>query len=218
MNHYSLLYPNSYSTKKLNSITVFKPLIIRTYYISIMSNTNGGPTPVPNSTTSFWRTFHHELDNHRTTPDLPTECDVLIIGAGFSGTALTYHLYDENPSPPSVVILEAREACSGATGRNGGHLKPDAFFNLSRNIEKFGTRRAVEVAKFETLQVSAVKELVEKEGIDCDFVLTRTCDAILDEKLAKETDEVYTKLVNSGVVDLKDVQRVSSKYAERVRY
>jgi ribulose 1,5-bisphosphate synthetase/thiazole synthase len=77
------------------------------------------PTPVPNATTPFWRTELHELDSHRTTPDLPTDCDIVIIGAGFAGAALAYYLYDENPSPPSVVILEAREACSGATGRNG---------------------------------------------------------------------------------------------------
>ena len=77
------------------------------------------PTPVSNSTTSFWRTFRHELDDHRTTPDLPAESDIVIIGAGFSGAASAYYIYDDNPSPPSVVILEARFACSGATGRNG---------------------------------------------------------------------------------------------------
>ena len=75
--------------------------------------------PVPNSTTSFWRTAAHELDRHRSTPELPTECDIVIVGAGFAGAALAHFLYKDNPSPPPVVILEAREACSGATGRNG---------------------------------------------------------------------------------------------------
>jgi glycine/D-amino acid oxidase-like deaminating enzyme len=44
---------------------------------------------------------------------------VVIVGAGFAGAALAHFLYKENNSPPSVVILEAREACSGATARNG---------------------------------------------------------------------------------------------------
>lgn len=78
-----------------------------------------GPVPVSNPTLPFWRTAVHELDKHRSTPELPEECDILIIGAGFSGASLAYHIYNENPSPPSVLILEAREACSGATGRNG---------------------------------------------------------------------------------------------------
>lgn len=75
----------------------------------------------------------------------------------------------------------------------------------------------MEVAKFEASQVHAVKELVETENIDCDFVLTRACDATLDEKLAREIEDAYTELVKSGVADLKDVHFTPRKDAERVR-
>lgn len=75
--------------------------------------------PVPNATTPYWRSELHEIDSIRSTEDLPESCDVLIIGAGLSGVTTAYHLLDENPSPPSIVILEARQVCSGATGRNG---------------------------------------------------------------------------------------------------
>lgn len=78
-----------------------------------------GPFPVPNATLPFWRTDLHELDSHRSTVELPQQCDVLIIGSGLSGATIAYHILDDNPSPPSMVILEARQACSGATGRNG---------------------------------------------------------------------------------------------------
>lgn len=86
--------------------------------------TSQGPIPVPNPTLPYWRTELHELDGHRSTPDLPTECDVLIIGAGYSGASVAHFLYEDNPSPPSVVILEARQTCSGATGRNGKGSQP----------------------------------------------------------------------------------------------
>ena len=75
--------------------------------------------PVPNHTLPFWRTELHPLDSHRSTPELPKACDVVIIGAGFAGAALAHYIYEDNPSPPSVLILEAREACSGASARNG---------------------------------------------------------------------------------------------------
>lgn len=75
--------------------------------------------PVPDATLPFWRTELHSLDSHQSTQLLPSHCDVLIVGAGYSGVATAYHLLDANPLPPSVVILEARETCSGATGRNG---------------------------------------------------------------------------------------------------
>ena len=100
-------------------------------------------------------------------------------------------------------------------------MKPDVYNNVPRNVAKYGLSAAVEVAKFEASQVHAIKELVEKEQIDCDFVLTRSCDAILDEKLAKETDEAFTKLSaemnDAGIGDsLRDIQRVPSGQAERV--
>ena len=77
------------------------------------------PFPHPTSTLPFWRTDLHRLDDHRSTEHLPAECDVLIMGAGYAGVTTAYHLLDGNSSPPSIVILEARQACSGATARNG---------------------------------------------------------------------------------------------------
>lgn len=78
--------------------------------------------PVPNATPSFWRSASLDLDTHRTTAELPSECEILIIGAGFAGAALAHYIYEDNRSPPSTLILEAREACSGATARNGKYI------------------------------------------------------------------------------------------------
>lgn len=79
------------------------------------------PSPFPHSTSTlpFWRTGLHQLDNYRSTEVLPAQCDVLIIGAGYAGVSTAYHLLDGNLVPPKIVILEARQACSGATARNG---------------------------------------------------------------------------------------------------
>lgn len=80
-------------------------------------------SPVENPTTPFWRTELHPLDELRTTPALPQESDIVIIGAGYAGVSIAYHLLKEldqqNRPLPSITILEARQVCSGATGRNG---------------------------------------------------------------------------------------------------
>jgi hypothetical protein len=76
--------------------------------------------PVANATKPYWRTEPHPLDSHRTTPELPSECDIAIVGAGMSGVATAYHMSKLwAVKQPSILILEARQVCSGATGRNG---------------------------------------------------------------------------------------------------
>jgi len=77
------------------------------------------PYPVADSTVPFWRTELHPLDSHRSTLELPKQCEVLIIGSGFTGAATAHHLLEGNDAAgSSMVILEAREACSRATRRN----------------------------------------------------------------------------------------------------
>jgi hypothetical protein len=82
-----------------------------------------GPFPTARPTPSYWRNTTKPIDSHRSTETLPSETDIVIIGAGYSGAAIAHHLIEESERHgrpiPSIVILEAREACSGATGRNG---------------------------------------------------------------------------------------------------
>src|SRR5277367_3649546 len=75
--------------------------------------------PTPTSTASFWHTEPSKiLLGHRTTDHLPTKADVVIIGSGIAGTFAAHYLFaGEHGRDINVVMLEAREACWGATGR-----------------------------------------------------------------------------------------------------
>lgn len=83
-------------------------------------------------------------------------------------------------------------------------------------MKKYGVKAAVDVANFEASNVLAVKDLVEKENIDCEFTLTRACDATLDDGLASDTEEAFMKLKASGAANLRDVHYTPREYAERV--
>jgi hypothetical protein len=73
---------------------------------------------------SFWLENPTVLADHRTTPQLPSDVDVIIVGSGISGTLMAYNLLQKDPGL-KILMLEAREVCSGATGRNGGQIKTD---------------------------------------------------------------------------------------------
>lgn len=183
---------------------------------SSTSPQNKTRSPVANPVPSFWTSTPGELDNHRSTPELPSTSDVVIIGGGFAGVATAYHILQDNPSPPSIMLLEARTVCGGATGRNGGHVKPDTYFNVPKYASLHGAAAAAELAAFEAANVYAVKALVEREGLDCDFHLTRAVDVYLDPAHARDTEAAYRELVRGGVVDMRDVAFTPRRDAERV--
>jgi ribulose 1,5-bisphosphate synthetase/thiazole synthase len=75
--------------------------------------------PTPNSTSSFWHTETSKiLLGHRTSDHLPAKADIVIIGSGISGAFAAHYLAEaDHEKDVDVVMLEAREACWGATGR-----------------------------------------------------------------------------------------------------
>lgn len=176
--------------------------------------------PTPKSTQSFWRSNLHPIDDHRSTPELPSEVDIAIIGAGYAGATTAHHILDickeKNVAVPKIVILEARHACSGATGRNGGHLKPDPFNRPAAIAETYGIEAAEEVANFEVSHVPAVKKLIEDEDIDCDFVLTRCIDVSFTQANFDRMKAGVEMLRKNNVTAMKDMYVAAGAEAEQL--
>ena len=172
--------------------------------------------PVPNATLPYWRTQPHWIDEYRSTQGLPSECDVAVIGAGMSGVATLYHLAEQaGPQAPSIVLLEARQICSGATGRNGGHAKVRTSTILSF-LKREGPAIADEMAQFVNDQIYAIKQTVEKEELDCEFELRRTLDVFLDAEEAEAVAEEFRASLRAGHRWTREVDLIGKKFAEQV--
>lgn len=87
--------------------------------------------PAKDPCLSIWQrtTRSFEYLNHGATESLPPQADIVIIGSGLAGSLTAYHLLASVDGPKNIVMLEAREACSGATGRNAGHCRPGMYFD-----------------------------------------------------------------------------------------
>lgn len=137
--------------------------------------------PHPNPVESYWQLPSHHLADHRTTKDLPIAqtWDYVIIGSGITGAAVAYKLLTRDPAL-KVLMLEARTAASGASGRNGGHVRAGWHLNFSRNADAFGDDVALAFERFESDNVADMAAFVRENAVDCDFRDVETADVYTD--------------------------------------
>jgi glycine/D-amino acid oxidase-like deaminating enzyme/nitrite reductase/ring-hydroxylating ferredoxin subunit len=92
--------------------------------------------------------------------------DVCVVGAGIAGLTTAYLLAREGKS---VVVLDDGAVAGGETARTTAHLVnalDDRYYHLERLHGERGARLA---AESHTAAVDQIEEIVEREGIDCDF-------------------------------------------------
>ncbi len=130
--------------------------------------------PSANPSKSFWHSEpSHHLLRHRSTDLLPETADVVVIGSGITGASVAWHLLNahENRKGMNVVMLEAREACWGATGRNGGHCQPILYEHPDDPS----------IPRFELANFLALQALIAELEIDCEFYEQHTVHALYSE-------------------------------------
>jgi glycine/D-amino acid oxidase-like deaminating enzyme len=137
------------------------------------------------------------LLDHRTTEILPTDADTVIIGSGISGTLVAKHHLETWPSK-SLVVLEAREFCSGATGRNAGHCKPDQWRHYAKLEKAHGQEQAVKIMDIEAETWRALVAYIQENKVDCDLWVGDTLDVPVDEEVAKVAKEMFEKYADAG--------------------
>jgi len=170
--------------------------------------------PVPNPIKPYWLSEPHKLAEFRSTTDLPAACDIAIIGSGMAGITTAYHLLRHNKRS-RIVILEARQLCSGATGRNGGHCKVKVT-TLTGLIPKLGHAIVDEFQAYVLRIIDGLKEVVEEEELDCEFELRRSFDVQTDREASKQMKQMYDESRKRGQKWTKNVDYIDERLAEQI--
>lgn len=95
-------------------------------------------------------------------------CDVLIVGAGFTGLWTAFYLLDADPTL-DVVIIESRTSGFGASGRNGGWCSPLLPMSLDKIARVHGIEVAIASRRAMVATVDEVADRVRTENLDCGF-------------------------------------------------
>ncbi|KAJ6024137.1 hypothetical protein N7540_004934 [Penicillium herquei] len=152
-----------------------------------MTGVSSNSLPKQSPCLSYWqrttRAFPHLFANQNNR--LPARIKYMIIGSGLSGSLTAFELLEAGVKGEDVIILEAREAASGASSRNAGHVRPDAFRGFSGYSKVHGPEQALKIIANERLVLEKVDEFVKKHDVQCDFNLTSTFDVCMTEEFAK---------------------------------
>src|ERR1700682_5258181 len=149
-------------------------------------------------------------------PPLPgnRDADVCIVCARYTGLWTAYYLKRADPSL-RIVILEARFAGFGASGRNGGWLSGLVPGDRNRMPELYGRDRVLAWQRALNEAVDEVVDVAVAEGIDAGIVKGGTMQIARNpaqaSRLAAEIDEELSWKID-GIAPL-----TKTEAAERIR-
>ncbi|PYH94671.1 nucleotide-binding domain-containing protein [Aspergillus ellipticus CBS 707.79] len=169
---------------------------------ALLTRLNNPILPIPNPSTSYWQQHppFPELVDIKS-PALPSSADIVIIGSGISGASIAYTLLTQTQDqsatrePCRVVLFEARNICSGATGRNGGHIKCATYADYASFKSRFGRERARKMLEFERRALPLLVGFAETEGLArAEAREVETVDVITDAGMWEKTKEMVRDL------------------------
>ncbi|KAF6756557.1 FAD dependent oxidoreductase-domain-containing protein [Ephemerocybe angulata] len=182
--------------------------------------------PVDAPTKGFWTHSPgaNELAREGAEGEVVRDADVVVVGSGLTGVSAAYHLARKigkglEGERRRVVVLEARDFCSGATGRNGGHLFPNPFYDFSRRQALYGTEEAVKSFEIEQYTYREFVKILHDTNTSAEVDLVEGGHITLfvtpqEEKLVRADYEAAKK---AGVPEIERVRFIDRETMAKTR-
>ncbi|MGB7875035.1 MAG: FAD-dependent oxidoreductase [Anaerolineales bacterium] len=130
-----------------------------------------------------------------------TVADLCVIGAGFTGLWSALLAKESDPSL-DVVLLEAAETGSGASGRNGGFMDHCLTHTFENGLERWPDELST-LVQMGYNNLRAIEEAVERYKIECDF---------------QRTGEMVVATEPYQVCELKNAPEEAASYGYELEY
>ena len=115
----------------------------------------------------------------------PLECEVLVIGAGFSGLHTALQLAEGGRQ---VCMIEASRIAWAASGRNGGQALPGWSSDLGPIEDDLGHEGALRLWQGMLWAAHELRDLPQRHGFDCDYRVGHLWTAVLKRRVGSLYD------------------------------
>jgi glycine/D-amino acid oxidase-like deaminating enzyme len=115
-------------------------------------------------------------------------CDLCVVGGGYTGLWTAIIAKERDPSR-DVVLIDAHEIGSAASGRNGGFMESSLTHGVANGRHRFPD----ELELLEELGLQNLDEIeaaISRYGIDCDYERTGVIDVATDQQPPSYLDEL----------------------------
>lgn len=121
------------------------------------------------------------------------DCDVAVIGGGFTGTSTAYHLARRFPEK-RIVLLEARLLGNGASGRNGGLV-----LNWVNGVESSDVALARRIFDVTRAGIDALEARIREHALDVPFRRNGCLEIFTDPRRAEAAARQTEQLAKAGI-------------------
>jgi gamma-glutamylputrescine oxidase len=106
------------------------------------------------------------INSHKYCPPLTRdiECDVLIVGGGFSGVSAAAEFLRKGLR---VVLIEKNIVGGSSSGRSAGFLTPDSELELHQLVRRYGTQAAAEIWQAPCRGIDRIVGTLKEHDIQC---------------------------------------------------
>ena len=134
--------------------------------------------------------WYEDVDEPDSNPTLvrTESCDLCVVGGGYTGLWTAIIAKERDPSR-DVVLIDAHEVGSAASGRNGGFMES----SLTHGVANGQARFPDELALLEDLGLRNLNEIeaaIGRYGIDCDYERTGVIDVATRAHAPSYADEL----------------------------
>ena len=125
----------------------------------------------------YWYDDVDEPDSNPTLVRTET-CDLCIVGGGYTGLWTAIIAKERDPSR-DVVLIDAHEVGSAASGRNGGFMESSLTHGVANGQERFPDEMPAARGARPARTSTQIEAAIGRYGIDCDYERTGVIDVAI---------------------------------------